>query len=147
MKIKEGCVKKIFGIKSLNVQDFDHFDCQEMKELKSKIICVGQCVASEANLLLKNGRFDVYALRDFVKSKVGQVEWQRIAVDKILDKCIAEANDGEKGGECSLVPLKVTYCIWEQFIKSCPVDSHSRSYECQKIRSILSDGDERSKKK
>lgn len=133
MKMKRECTKEVFGKWTVNFMDYNHFDCKVMRKLRSNIICVGACIARKSNLLDEQGGIDSEALLDYVKTKVEGTEWQKATAERNVEKCLEEAND-EKGGKCSLLPLKLGYCIWTQFVQSCPSELHSNTRECKDIR-------------
>ena len=122
--------------------DFDPFNCEEMKKIRSDFICIGECMAKKQKHLKENGEIDRDAIVADLKKHVAGTEWKLAAAEGIVDKCLAEAKAAEKTDDkCSTVPLKVSHCIWGQFIQSCPAEKQHDSKRCQKIRSKLAKGD------
>lgn len=143
-QMKRECMKEIMGEESVDEMSVDPFDCKKMDKVKADMVCVSECVARKANLMNEEGVVDKDAVLASIKAKVERTEWKKLAAEGIVDKCLGEAKNMEKGeGKCSAVPMKVTHCIWGQFIQSCPADLQSDSKKCKKIRERLAAGDEK----
>lgn len=143
-QVKRECMKEISGEESLDEMNMDPFDCKKMENIKSDMICVSECVARKSKFLNDQGVVDKDNVLAAIKAKVEGTEWKMTAAEGIVDKCLEEANKAEKvEGKCSAVPMKVTHCIWGQFIQSCPAELQSDSKKCKKIRERLASGDDK----
>lgn len=142
-QMKHECMKEIIGEES--VDEIDAFDCKKMEKVKSDMICVSECISRKAKLVNEQGVLDRDAILAAIQSKVEGTEWKMAAAEGIVDKCLADAKvDGKEEGKCSSVPMKVTHCIWVQFIQSCPTELQSDSKKCKKIRERLVAGNDKS---
>ncbi|KAL5290654.1 hypothetical protein ACFFRR_010176 [Megaselia abdita] len=143
-QMKRDCMKEISGEESLDEMNVDPFDCKKMDKVKADMICVSECVARKANLMNEQGVVDKAAVLASIKTKIAGNEWKMAAAESIVDKCLEEAKKIEKEeGKCSAAPMKITHCIWGQFIQSCPADLQSDSKKCKKIRERLAAGDDK----
>lgn len=141
--MKRECIKEITGEEAVDEMSIDPFDCKKMDKVKADMICVSECIARKANLINEKGVIERTPLLASIKSKVDGTTWKMAAAEKIVDKCLAETKSAEKEGKCSGVPMKITHCIWGQFIQSCPVELQSDSKKCKKVRERLADGDDK----
>lgn len=143
-EMKRECMKEIFGTETINFMDYNPFNCKQMTQLKSDLICVIECVARKAEILDEDGAFNEDVVRDLVKTRAEGVQWKMAVADKVVDKCLAETDSEENEGECSVAPIKLAHCIWTQFIQHCPVKLQNKSPVCKKIRNILSNREDKS---
>lgn len=139
--MKRECMKEVFGKEKIDFMDYNPFDCKQMTQLKSDLICVFGCLARKANLVDEDGAINEDAIRELVRTKAEGSEWQTAVADNIVDKCLAEKYEEGKESKCSVAPVKLAHCIWKQFVQSCPAKLQSNASVCKKIRKILSKED------
>lgn len=133
-QMRAECVDEIIGDEAIEEMSFDPYDCEKMNKMKSDMICVSECIARKANFIDDEGAMNKTAVLAAVKASVKNTEWKLAAAEEIVNKCFTETKDVEESDECNALPMKISYCIWGEFTKSCPEELQINSKKCQKIR-------------
>ncbi|XP_067648199.1 uncharacterized protein [Eurosta solidaginis] len=146
---KKECITEIRG--DVAGDFFDPFNCDVMKQVKEKVICVSECVAKKYKGVSDAGEFQKDHIVEHLKIQIGDAQWKLDAVEGYVDKCIAEVKkrkeEREKEGKpnktsqgCSLDPLTFQRCMWREYWTGCPVDQRVDTPKCKKLHERVAEG-------
>ncbi|CAD7081407.1 unnamed protein product [Hermetia illucens] len=148
---KKECLAELHGNDSDVYFKFDPFTCEKLEELKKDVTCVAECVGKKFGVLDEAGNVKHDVFLAHLKTKVQDSEWKLKVSDSIAEKCIEETKKEVEGHiakrdvtsqkACNPTSLKISQCLWREYVRACPKDLQVDSPKCNKLREKIEKGD------
>ncbi|XP_026283176.2 uncharacterized protein LOC113209726 [Frankliniella occidentalis] len=124
-------------------QNWDHFSCVAVNEIKESIRCVHQCIWKLRETFDEDDEqvVSVSKLRGFFRDTESQ-RWRAELMDSAAVKCMAEYQTESRGSSetsrCPGAHLDLSYCLWEELQANCPEQEWNvKSRYCDRVRAVI----------
>lgn len=94
-----------------------------------------------------NGNVKADTLRDGMKETLGKVQWLTPILDKVIPKCVEEANKAAQERKandpesCNPSAIKMVHCMFREVQLNCPADQIKDEKSCNRLRERLQKND------
>ncbi|XP_037906406.1 uncharacterized protein LOC119648681 [Hermetia illucens] len=149
--VRKECLAELHGNDSDIYFKFDPFTCEKLEELKKDVTCIAECVGKKFGLLDDSGNIKPDIFLAYLKMKAKDSEWKLQVTDEIAGKCIEDtrkevehhlAERGLTSGKiCNPSSLKISQCLWREYVRACPKNLQTDSPKCCKLREKIEKGD------
>ncbi|XP_056645389.1 uncharacterized protein LOC130450786 [Diorhabda sublineata] len=142
---KNACFKEVVGKdkpdKRPHEAPFDPFDCEKMRQRRSEIVCISQCVGQKNNYIDDDGKIKPYEFEEYMKNKLEDITYLAPVVDKIIAGCVADIKNATMEDEkCKPDGIVSEFCIFKNIQLNCPDDQIKNKEACMKFQKMLKEG-------